>query len=338
MKIKLTLSSLALLAIAPSAFAQYSSPELLLVVDNGNGTAAHQSKIDRYDTASGQYLGSFGQDHLNSPNSYVSGVNVVGQEAYVTDVFVFGTIAFSRIQKFNFSTGVFDGSIYDASPYRLNAVNSFGAHTLALDAYTTSFQNSTLWSYDAAGHTSIVSTFNTSLNGFASSFVDGTALIAAGNGIYLEKLNPDSTANGAPILLAGTTGSFDAVTSTLNGVTTYFDTPSFSTALIEKRSVTTGALLASYGPPSPAYSYDWLASGHNGSIFAERNPQTLNGGAFVDIFTGDNGLSLGPEGSIKLTATYDAGKISVYAAPEPQPIMLVGIGLAGLLIKRRRAR
>ncbi|HTQ10642.1 MAG TPA: hypothetical protein VMI31_11260, partial [Fimbriimonadaceae bacterium] len=134
---------------AGSSFAQYTSPELMLVTDAGGTTPAGTTapaQIERYDPYTGAYLGAFGAGYVTDP----FGVTVIGADAYVTDSFTVGTTPYSRIDKFNFSTGAYDGTIFSSSPDFLTGVTTYGSYLLASD-FGSGGLNGGIYTYNSSG-------------------------------------------------------------------------------------------------------------------------------------------------------------------------------------------
>ncbi len=325
MKSQKFLPVLATLALGAAAHAQYSSPELMLVLDYGDST--HVAKVDRYDPFSGQFLGSFGQNFLNnalSP-SHVRGIQVVGNEVYVGLTFNAG---FSRIQRFNFSTGAFLGSIADTSPYALSGFSKFGDHLLASDE---GFGlGGYLWSYDTAGNaTSVLNTPGSRIRGVASDLASGTAIYTGPTGLSRVVLNPDSTlVVGSTSLLSSRFG-LSVTTNTANGVTSYMDSvyDSGGTGYLERRS-TSGTLTGSVALGTGVLMQG-LASGHGSTVYG------ISGGN-IFTFQNDSLFNQGSTGSFFTTQTNSAVGLAAYAAPEPAPFLMMGVGVLALVVKRRR--
>src|ERR1022692_4349145 len=131
MKTNRSIASSFLAACSGLALAQYSSPELMLVADAGGAVGSgHPSQIERYEPYTGAYLGAFGAGYLHN----ATGVNVIGQDAYVTDSLINANgISYSRIDKFNFSTGAYDGSIFNSGPFQLTSTATYGGNLIVSD-------------------------------------------------------------------------------------------------------------------------------------------------------------------------------------------------------------
>src|SRR5579862_1551093 len=133
------------LGVTP-AFAQYSSPEVMFVLDEGDGTAAHPVQIERYDPYSGAYLGAFGAGYIHAGQ----GISVIGQDVYVTDLYQ-PAAYYSRIEKFNFSTGAYDGTVFNGGPNRLVSVSSYGGNLIAADYGTGAAGSGEVWTLGPTG-------------------------------------------------------------------------------------------------------------------------------------------------------------------------------------------
>jgi len=315
--------------LAVAAFAQYTSPELLFVTDYGGTTplgATVPAQIERYDPYTGAYLGAFGAGYVSDP----TGIAIQGSEAYVTDPFSYGGTYFTRIDKFNFSTGAYDGSIMDSSAYNLFGLSDYGSNLLACDYGDPSVGNDGVYTFNSAG----------SQTGFwalpagseaESIAADGShSYIATAGGPGLMSYNLD--ANGLTTGLNFTAGAgnvyFGAAAFAAKGSAYAAGLNSSAVGVIDEFS-TSGVLLSEY--TNGSQGFDSLAFGHNGIMYAfdALNDQILR-------FDGTVPLNFGPLGSFALNDTADGRRMAVYAAPEPVSMLTLGLGIAGLALRKRR--
>ncbi|HLK15209.1 MAG TPA: PEP-CTERM sorting domain-containing protein [Fimbriimonadaceae bacterium] len=339
MKIKKAITIALATAGASSAFAQYSSPELILVADQGgkdSNNNIHVPKIDRYDPTTGNYLGSFGSPYLSDPTA----IAIVGQDAYVADTFTFNNASYSRIDKFNFSTGAYDGSIFNAGPDKITGLATYGGNILAVDSgvgpgtggiYTLAPDGSVL------GKTLAAPTMQDN----RIAIVGGTAWVTATGSptgtLWEYGLNPDGTLG----LGGGPSGQYHGVAAGTGNLTgNLYDTGIDSNGyeFLQRRD-SSGNLISSYSWPYAGYYYNpSLAMGHDGGLYALVD---YVGYWYVERFDGGNGMPYGPQGFFEIDA-YTSGHtwlptdMAVYAAPEPVTMVGLGLGVFGLLARRRR--
>ena len=342
MKTKKILASSFFAAGCAAAFAQYSSPELILVTDLGGYDSAntfHAPKIDRYDPSTGSYLGSFGNFANGSPTA----ITVIGQDAYVADTFLIGSISYSQIEKYNFSTGAYDGTIFNAGPDKITGLATYGGNILAVDngvgpgsggIYTLAPDGSIV------GETSAASTMQDD----RIAIVGSTAWVTASG-------NPTGTlweyglnTNGTLGVGGGPSGDFNGVAAGTGATAgSLYDSGINSNgyAYIDRRDGS-GNVLATYTIPyANYYSYSSLGMGHSGGLYAMLYSYGYWG---VERFDGGNGLAYGPQSYFEIDEyggsghTYNPGDMAVYAAPEPVTMVGLGLGVLGLIARRRRQR
>ena len=123
MKTHKSLVVLATAALAGAAFAQYTSPEMLMVTDSGgtlaNGTVV-PAQVERYDPYTGNYLGAFGAGYL--AGGIPDGITIVGQNAYVTDLFSVRDGTSTRASTSSTSAQEpTQGSVFNGAPYQLTS-------------------------------------------------------------------------------------------------------------------------------------------------------------------------------------------------------------------------
>lgn len=326
-------SVVGLLAVLSSlSFAQYSSPEMIMVADAGDGTSAHVPQIERYDPTTGAYLGSFGSGYLHS----VGGMTVVGQDLYVSDVLSVNGIVFSKIDKFNFSTGAFDGSLFNPSPYDIDGIASYGGNLVVTD-FGASFGSSTggIWTLSPTGAT-LQYTSEPYSNPENVTIIGNRAWVgSARNGLGYYTLNADGTINGAYQLVAGGSNSYYATgQAKVNGNQYLYDSVTNGTYSLERRDAN-GALLDSITLASGKFA-PYLAIGHNGSIYSLEDGNIGYGTESITRYDGGAPLGLGSMGSFALSNTWFGSQIAVYAAPEPVSLVMFGAGIVGLALRRRR--
>jgi len=298
-----------------SAHAQYASPEVMLVADQGTG-ATPVCKIDRYDPVSGQYLGSFGQGWLKHP----TGVKVVGFDCYVCDA----NNTFTAVEKFNWATGAFEGLVVqDTGPVQWVDTALFGTGILAL-------QGGLIGSYNAStgvqigGYTNLPNAPAQSMTVF-----NGNLYIAVSNvsgGIQRYGLNPNGS------LGAGSTFSSSARSAVAGYTNRYGFDEIFSTSTTNL-AITVGSPASPFGgtifTTSGTGFYSHLDFGHAGALYAMS-------GNRVDRWFAEEMYMLSV-GSFNLSQTVTPGGMAVYAAPEPASMAALAAG-ALCLIRRRRAR
>lgn len=333
---------LATAGLAGAAFAQYTSPEMLMVTDAGgtlaNGTVV-QAQVERYDPYTGAYLGAFGAGYFTGGTP--DGITIVGANAYVTELFALGTVEYSRIEEFNYSTGAYQGTIFNSGPYQLTSTNTYGG-----DLITTDFGNSA--SSPVTGAIYTLSPTGTELGAVSlpsgvqtkGATVVGSQLWvatqnnASGSQMYVYNLNANGTINGSPTKIGnGTNDYLSAVSTTVNG-TQYvygggYNGTSFA-GLIDKFS-TAGTLLGEQTLTAGFESAYSLAVGHDGILYGLDIIDNA-----VDRYDGGTSFGFGSLGSFTLSDTVSCQNIAVYAAPEPVSMTFLGLGVVGLIARRRR--
>ena len=331
MKYTRMLVALASAGMAGAAFGQYTSPELMMVVDDGgttlNGNVA-PAQVERYDPYTGAYLGAFGAGYLTDP----VGITLMGQDAYVSDPFTSNGVSYSRIDKFNFSTGAYDGSIFSTSPYNIYGLATFGTNILASD-FGRGGNFGAVYTYNSAGVQTGVQSLPTDAYADSLSTDASHDYVATSGGLGLFSYNLNS---------AGIATGLNFITGVGNaylGTTTFTNSNNTTTIFASGVSGTTGegiidafnasgGLLSEYSDPT--LGINSLAFGHNGLMYA------LAGGSQILRFDGTQSVGFGPIGSFDLNDTANGVRIAVYAAPEPAAIAMLALGTVGLLARRRR--
>jgi len=290
------------------------------VTDAGDGTASHPNKIDRYDPTNGQYLGSFASGYFGTPN----GMKVSGFDVYVADQHS----GFSKIDKFNWSTGMFEASYFNSSPYNFTGVETYGNSVIALDSGTGAGGAVAIWTFDA--------TTGATLGSFSLPASSGPQRASVKNGyLYVGSsawsptrytLNANGTVVAGSAFGLGLGNETALTTNTWGGVDYFNDSANTGSPLaLNRRLLSTGAVISGV---SIATSFTGLSFGHNGVLYGQT-------GNRVDRYD-TNALFLGTVGSFNLTQTWNAKDIQVYAAPEPFSMAALGAGVLTLLRRKRR--
>jgi hypothetical protein len=255
-----------------------------------------------------------------------------------------GGAVYSRIDKFNFSTGAFDGSIFSGGPNIIMGLAKFGPNLLACDYGTPSATNGGIYTYDANGNQS---GFLSLPNGTGPSGIAVDAshdFISTGGGTAIAPLpgliSYNLDANGISTTLHFST----ALGKNYHGVLTYQSSLGLrvmaggqlgSTTILDEYDTSGNHVDQIQLDPSTVDTIDAIAVGHNGLVYA------LTGGpdASNEIFRfdGNQPLFLGPLGHFNLNDTALSGRIAVYTAPEPLSVAALGLGFL-VLIRRRRAK
>lgn len=318
-------------------FAQYSSPELMLVADTGNTLIGAPGKIDRYDPYTGAYLGSFGAGYLKNPIA----VSVIGSEAYVSDDLTVNGSNYSRIFKFNFSTGAYDGMVYNGGPYQLNSINSYNGNLVATDRGNSNVAGyAGIWTLTPTGgvlgYSLIPGPTNVVLDAgtVVGSNYFGAVFNSAFNGGGIVDGNLD--ANGKVVsfnnTIDATEAYFGIASAAVNGQQFIFGaaTPNGLTSEYIRKFDTSGNMVGSYQLSSTDHLVASLAAGHNGMLYGMSYDGT------VTRYDGGGSLALGPLGTFKLANTVNPYSIAVYAAPEPVTMVGLALGTWALVSRRRR--
>lgn len=336
----------ATLGLAGAAFAQYSSPEMLMVTDSGgtlaNGTVT-PAQVERYDPYTGAYLGAFGAGYLGT--GIPDGISIIGQDAYVTDLFSVGTTEYSRIMEFNFSTGAYDGTVFNSAPYQLVSTSSYGGNLITADYGNSAVSGTTgaIYTLSPTGQEIGVTSLPSGVVTKGATVVGNQLWVTTvsnsttASALYVYNLNANGTINGAPTKYGGAGNQYTSVvTTTVNG-TQYVYTGGYNSTgtngLIDKWT-TAGTFWgeqAITGFPYGAYS---LAAGHNGIIYGFNAAGAGTG--VITRYDGGNSFGLGSLGTFTLSETGQGQNIAVYAAPEPVSMTLLGLGAIGLIARRRR--
>ena len=322
-------------AFASAALAQYSSPELMLVTDAGNGSSLHPAQVERYDPYSGAYLGAFGAGYLSDPY----GATVIGSDAYITDLFSVGSTFYSRIVKFNFSTGAYDGTVFNSGPDQLTQITSYGGNLIASDLGSGS-GNGRVWTLSPTGQFIQATSLPTASDALWGGAVVGAQYWGAdenvstlGGALLVYNLNADGSVSNFEGYIDYGLVFTSITTSQVNGSNFVYGSAVDQANNVEylKKYDTSGNVVGSYQFGAGQASWS-LAAGHNGIIY------DFNRQGTVYRFDGGDSLSFGPLGSFALTNTYSGNTIAVYAAPEPVSMAFLGLGVIGLVLKRRRGR
>jgi len=335
MKHTKTFLALALAGLSGAAFAQYTSPELMLVTDFGGTTpngATVPAQIERYDPYTGDYLGAFGAGYVTDPY----GIAVVGTDAYVSNPFVYAGNYFSRIDKFNFSTGAYDGSIFSTGPYNISGLATYGSNLLATDYGDGSFNNGGVYTYNSSGQqTGFYGLANgTVANSIATDSSHSYIATGGGAGLLSYNLDANGLTTGLHFQNGNGIGKIYFGVASLASANTVFTcghaTSGSSATIIDAYSETTGGLIGEYSNTNDERLIS-LAFGHNGMLYAldETTDQ-------VQRFDATTAIAYGPLGSFAINDTADPISLAVYAAPEPVSMFGLGLGIAGLLVRRRR--
>lgn len=315
----------ALAGTAVFAQAQYTSPEMMMVVDDGGSINGNTiaPRVERYDPYTGAYLGSFGTGYLMNP----SGITIYGQNAYVSDQFTYDGAAYSRIDEFNFSTGAYEGSIFNSEPYNLFGLGTYGSNIVASD-FGYGGSGGAIWSWTSTG------TLNGSYSLPGTPYAEDIATDSNGHDYVASAFGGlfiyNAGSNGLPTSLVsqvGTTTGYVGVATTSALPGTVFAGGATSVGELDEYN-SAGGLLSDYQTGSSMYYYS-LAFGHNGMLYALTSSQT------IQRFDGTTSLNYGPIGSFALGDTAHGIRMAVYAAPEPVSTSLLVLGTAGFLIRRR---
>lgn len=332
----------AMTGLAGAAFAQYTSPELMLVTDAG-GTLSNgivvPAQVERYDPYTGAYLGAFGAGYFTG--GIPDGITVVGPNCYVTELFTVASTEFSRIEEFNYSTGAYQGTVFNSGPYQLTSTSTYGGNLIATDYGNSVGGNATgiIWTLSPTGTylgsvslPSDVQTKGATVVG--SQLWVATQNNTSGNQMFVYNLNSNGTINGSPTIYGANSNAYTSVVSTTVNGTQYVYGGGYSVGgvngEIDKFS-TTGVFQneqAIAGDGAAAYS---LAAGHNGLIYAWDYSTDK-----VTRYDGGASFGFGALGSFTLNDTAIGQNIAVYAAPEPVSMAFLGLGAVGLLARRRR--
>ncbi|HTQ10424.1 MAG TPA: PEP-CTERM sorting domain-containing protein [Fimbriimonadaceae bacterium] len=323
------LSVAAFVGLAGATFAQYTSPELMLVTDLGGTTPLGSTappQIERYDPYTGAYLGAFGAGYVTDP----TGITISGSDAYVSDPIVVGSTDYTRIDKFNFSTGAYDGSIMDYAPFRIWGLGTYGSNLLATDAGDGTGSNCGVYTITLAGTQTGFQGLPTDAYG-ESVAADGSRMYVAtagGLGFYSYNLNSSGISTGLNFNAGVGSWYWGAAAFAAKGSAYAGGENSSGYGVVDEFS-TTGALLSEYTNASQAF--DSLAFGHNGMMYAfdENGDQILR-------FDATTPLNFGPIGSFTLNDTGHGARLAVYAAPEPVSMFALGAGVLGLALRRRK--
>jgi hypothetical protein len=331
MKFTRSLVALASAGLAGAAFGQYSSPELMMVVDDGGTTAngnVAPAQVERYDPYTGAYLGAFGAGYLTDP----VGITLMGQDAYVSDPFTSNGVNYSRIDKFNFSTGAYDGAIFSTSPFNIYGLATYGTNILASD-FGLNGNLGAVYTYNAAGAQTGIQSLPTDAYAESISTDASHDYVATGGGLGLFSYNLNSAgiSTGLNFITGVGNGYYGTTTFTnSNNITTIFagGVNGITGSGIIDSFNSSGGLLSEYADPTVGINS--LAFGPNGLMYA------LAGGSEILRFDGTEPVGFGPIGSFNLNDTANGVRIAVYAAPEPGAVVMLALGAVGLLARRRR--
>lgn len=328
MNSRLLLSLAVFGGMAVSAIAQYTSPELMLVTDFGgtlNGITI-APRIERYDPYTGAYLGSFGTGYVTDP----TGITIVGQDAYVSNPFTYGGTSFSRIDKFNFSTGAYDGSIFSSSPYNIYGLATYGTYVLASDFGFDGYYAG-IYTFNSAGQQTSFYAMPTGSEPESIAADSSHAYVASlANGLYGYNLNSSGVVTSQAFNTGAGTDEYYGVTDYGAGNTVFADGVTSSDLGVVSAYSTAGTLLSQY--TTSTLLYDSAAMGHNGMLYA------LADSNMIQRFDGTEALSFGPVGSFNLADTAVGVRVAVYAAPEPVSTAFLAMGAMGLILRRRSQR
>jgi hypothetical protein len=332
---KLILSALTVVAAA-SSFGQYASPEVMLVTDSGGTTPAGTTagaQIERYDPISGDYLGAFGLGMVTSP----SGIAVSGQTAYVADNLEVSGVFFSRIDKFNWSTGAYLGSLFDPAPFLIQGLSVYGNSLLASDIGNGTGADSALYTFDLTtgnkiGSVSLpASSFPSKVTTIGSqAFVSGAGGANSG-GIYRYDLNANGTVAGSATQIATNPIGAIAGYTSKSGTNYVFSGGTSSTSPVIQKWTTSGTLVDSLSLGAGHSFPTTLGFGHNGMMYSMEID-----GTSINRYDAETPLFLGSLGSFQLTNTGNSQSFAVYAAPEPLTVLGFGVGVLALIRRRRR--
>ncbi|HTQ12071.1 MAG TPA: hypothetical protein VMI31_18555 [Fimbriimonadaceae bacterium] len=331
----------AAVGLGNSAFAQYTSPELMLITDAGGTTLAGTTvspQVERYDPYTGAYLGAFGAGYFDG--GIPDGIVVAGPNAYVTELFDVNNTEFSRIEEFNYSTGAYQGTIFNSGPFQLTSVNPYGGNLIATD-----FGNSVggptgiIWTLSPTGAeigavslpTNVVTKGATVVN---NQLWVSTLNNASGNQLYVYNLNANGTTSGGPTIYGASGNAYTSVATTSVSGTQYVYAGGYNTAGtngVIDRFTTSGGFAGESVVTSDPYAAYSLAAGHNGILYSWDFSTDK-------ILRWDGGASFGfgSLGSFTLDYTAEGQNIAVYAAPEPVSMTALGAGVLGLMLRRRR--
>src|SRR5262249_49492631 len=142
----------------------------------------------------GQYLGSFGTGYLVNP----FGLTVSGDTAYVSTITAaFGTY-FSKVDKFNWSTGAFLGSLFSSLPYEITDLTIYGNSLLASD-FGDGIGGNSMRTFDLTSGAMIgTADLPNNIGNYRITTLGNQAFVDAsqnGNGFYRFDLNPNGTAS-----------------------------------------------------------------------------------------------------------------------------------------------
>jgi hypothetical protein len=304
-----------------------ASFELVMVADTGT------KSIHRFDGTTGVYLGSFGGGFLASPESFV--IDSVNHLAYV------GDFGLGRTRVFNYNTGVLvrDIAVGGNGLYQTLGLmgngnlcvgynnGGFGAYT-PNGAYAANIQNQNVAGMSASGMGSVAHrSGRTFLSTYRSDSLAGAAIqISSGSGLNIYKSAEITTVGGwvdrAQLAMQGDRGIWMSANRTMQNFTT-------------NAAGSTIAFGSSYALTDFFNnSANGVGFGHGDSVYvAGRNSGNTSGVIGRYLYGNSTQLSSFGSGIIQTP-----GMVQVVVAPEPGSMIALGLGLAGVLGRRRAMR
>lgn len=304
-----------------------ASFELVMVADYGTRS------IHRFDGSTGVYLGSFGGGFIGSPNSLA--IDTATGIAYVADA------TLNRVRGFNYNTGVL------VSDFSYSSAGT--SQTMGMDTNGTFYMGFSVGSYQRRSNNGLPLAGVTieNINGGQASGM-GSVAHQSGRQI-LATYKTDGTANAA---LQISTGSGLSVfksaeltnmggSGTLSQVAMQGDRGIWVGANRIMQNFTTNSTATSLSFGTSFGLNDFLANstlgvgfGHADAVYvAGRNTGNTTG--LIGRYVYGNSFQISTFGSGIIQTP---GMIQVVVAPEPGSMIALGLGLAGVLGRRRAMR
>lgn len=303
-----------LVAAAPAAHASF---ELMMALDRTDKV------VHRYDPFTGVYLGSFGSGIIQNPLGMVIDQN--SQTAFILQ----NRPASGQdyITRLNYNTGEFLGTfqLFSSNANSIGLTNN-GQFMCSVIAPDVSLINST--GGEAAWVTSPVGVTAGAYSGIAQD-IHGTVYAVTDNGVIYGWTNPFTTNGARPLVSLGAPTAL-ASRGQLAARGNWIAAGNQNT-LVYARTVASGGFNLTSGVSTPYTNVRGVAIGHENMMYA----------------AGQTGVSVGSisrydqfgnfAGSFGAGQLKDPIALSVVVAPEPGTMAALGLGLAALLKRRRKA-